>query len=351
MKISAILFFLACLALSGLNLQAQVAINANEAGPDPSAMLDVSSTDQGVLIPRMTLAQRDAIATPAQGLMVYITDDNRFYVHNGTGWEKVLAGVDGGWNVSGSNLISTVTGNLGIGTLEPISDLEVADAGSNTFESTEVRLSLYSNGSSSMPRLSFVRTHSPVLEDDTSAAAVTQNNDVLGRISFGGVRVNGSGGSSSSAGWLEMIQKGSPNSTGVPGQIRFITADGSGNRSERMVIDPDGKVGIGTLNPSELLQVNGRIFISGTEPMINFMNNTGTTDRMIIRKNAGSFGEINVLSNHELRLRTNDTDRMIIEEDGDIDMRGNQVKSLRIENRTSDPASPAVGQIWLRTDL
>ena len=41
-----------------------------------SALLDMVSTAQGFLPPRMTEAQRDAIATPATGLMVYNTDDN-----------------------------------------------------------------------------------------------------------------------------------------------------------------------------------------------------------------------------------------------------------------------------------
>jgi hypothetical protein len=351
MKISTILFFLACLTMTGLHVRGQVAINSTEIAPDPSAMLDVSSTDQGVLIPRMTLVQRDAIASPVQGLLVFVSDDNRFYVHNGTGWEKVLAGVDGGWSVSGNNLCSVVSGSVGIGTDNPVSDLEVSDAGSNQFESAEIRVSLFSDGSSASPRYVFSRSHSPVLGDLSSASAVTQDGDILGRLSFSGIRVNGEGGSSSGAGWFEMVQKGSSTTSGVPGQFQVTTANSAGNRATRFVIDPDGKIGIGTINPTELLEVNGKIFLSGTEPMINFMNNTGTADRMIIRKNPASFGEINVLSNHELRFRTSDTDRIIIEGDGDIDMRGNQVKSLRIENRTSDPASPAVGQIWLRTDL
>jgi uncharacterized protein (TIGR02145 family) len=42
--------------------------------PHPSAELDVSSTQRGLLPPRMTFAQRNAIANPAQGLMIYCTD-------------------------------------------------------------------------------------------------------------------------------------------------------------------------------------------------------------------------------------------------------------------------------------
>ncbi|MCD4684245.1 MAG: hypothetical protein K8R86_13250, partial [Bacteroidales bacterium] len=173
--------------------------------------------------------------------------------------------------------------------------------------------------------------------------------------------------------------------------------------------------------------------------------NSGSSERMIIRKNVGesTFGEINVVSDHDLRIRTNDIDRITIKNngligigtttpqndlelrtsdpddaasvmfsnsdqshyfqffpgrqgnqnpwiawgggdplrfisgstehlriagdgnigigistpnekldiDGNLDMNGNQIKNMVIENRTSDPSSPAVGQIWIRTDL
>ena len=46
-------------------INAQIGINGDESNPDASAMLDVKSTDKGVLIPRMTTTQRDAIPTPA----------------------------------------------------------------------------------------------------------------------------------------------------------------------------------------------------------------------------------------------------------------------------------------------
>lgn len=55
-------------------LSAQVAINNTGATPNGSAVLDVSSTTQGLLLPRMTTAQRMAIANPANGLLVFDTD-------------------------------------------------------------------------------------------------------------------------------------------------------------------------------------------------------------------------------------------------------------------------------------
>lgn len=72
---------------------AQVAINTSNSAPDNSAMLDVSSTSMGILIPRMTAADRNTIASPATGLMVFQTDNTSgFYYYNGTAWEIVGSG-------------------------------------------------------------------------------------------------------------------------------------------------------------------------------------------------------------------------------------------------------------------
>lgn len=73
------------LVLLSLYLQAQVAINTDGSPPDASAMLDVKSTDRGLLIPRVTTAQRNNIALPATGLLVYQTDaPEGFYYNKGT---------------------------------------------------------------------------------------------------------------------------------------------------------------------------------------------------------------------------------------------------------------------------
>jgi hypothetical protein len=74
--------------------QNNVGINTNT--PDASAALDISSTTQGVLVPRMTKAQRDIIATPATGLLVYQTDNiPGFYFFNGTMWTSLSGGGSG----------------------------------------------------------------------------------------------------------------------------------------------------------------------------------------------------------------------------------------------------------------
>lgn len=79
--------WLACLFFAQAAL-AQVGINTES--PDASAALHVESTTQGVLAPRMTQAQRDAISSPANGLLIYQTDGMAgfYYCDNGT-WKEL----------------------------------------------------------------------------------------------------------------------------------------------------------------------------------------------------------------------------------------------------------------------
>ena len=85
---------------------AQVGINTNT--PDASSALEIESTTGGILIPRMTETQRDAIVSPASGLMIYQTDQEfGFYFYNGTLWTKIdgvagPAGADGADGADGA---------------------------------------------------------------------------------------------------------------------------------------------------------------------------------------------------------------------------------------------------------
>lgn len=98
---------------SAMGLSAQnVAINGTGAAPAASAMLDVSSTTMGALIPRMTSVQRTAIAAPATGLYVYDTTTGSFWYYDGTVWQEMLNGTTG-WRLTGNtiaaaNFIGTV---------------------------------------------------------------------------------------------------------------------------------------------------------------------------------------------------------------------------------------------------
>jgi len=64
------------------NLYPQVVISTSGETPDPSSMLDVKSTDKGILIPRMSETERNAISNPAHGLMVFQTDVEKGFYYN-----------------------------------------------------------------------------------------------------------------------------------------------------------------------------------------------------------------------------------------------------------------------------
>jgi len=59
--------------------------------PDASAQLEIQSTDGGVLIPRLSTTERNAISNPAIGLLIYNATLNRFEFHNGIAWEAIGA--------------------------------------------------------------------------------------------------------------------------------------------------------------------------------------------------------------------------------------------------------------------
>ena len=133
-----------------------VGINDDGSMPVDGAILDVKSTSGGILIPRMTEAQRDAINPDTQSMLIYQTNnDSGFYYYDGTNWNPFLVGgnaANSGWSTTGNvgtdptlHFIGTVdstdwvirtnnnekvritgNGNVGIGTALPSSKLHVS---------------------------------------------------------------------------------------------------------------------------------------------------------------------------------------------------------------------------------
>ena len=103
-----------------------IGINSTGAVPDKSAMLDVSATNKGILVPRMTSALRTAIANPAKGLLVYDSSTTGFWFHNGNVWAP-LSGSGGNnfWSANGGNIFNNNAGNVGIGLNTPLAPLHI----------------------------------------------------------------------------------------------------------------------------------------------------------------------------------------------------------------------------------
>lgn len=119
--------FLVCYFFLFNAANAQVGIGTTT--PDASAALEVASTNSGLLIPRMTQAERDAITTPATGLLIYQTDNTSgFYYFNGTLW-TTFGGGDADWTISGNDMYNANSGNVGVGTNTPTAKLHIEDGG------------------------------------------------------------------------------------------------------------------------------------------------------------------------------------------------------------------------------
>ena len=95
-----------------LQLLAQTGIGTTT--PNIAAKLDVTSTDKGLLIPRMTKAQREAItlSSAANGLLVYQTDDlTGFYVNTSANTSVAWIRVNSNWTRTGNDIAYT-SGNI-----------------------------------------------------------------------------------------------------------------------------------------------------------------------------------------------------------------------------------------------
>lgn len=106
---------------------AQNNIGIGTTNPHASALLDITSNTKGLLIPRMTTAERTAIASPAKGLMVFDNTTSSFWFYSGTAWAE-MNGAGGGataWTTDVNNIYNTNSGNTGIGTNAPGFKLDV----------------------------------------------------------------------------------------------------------------------------------------------------------------------------------------------------------------------------------
>ncbi|QQR96516.1 MAG: tail fiber domain-containing protein [Bacteroidota bacterium] len=111
------LFFSFVLFLIHIRIQAPN-VGINNPTPDASALLDMVSTDKGILIPRMTTTLRITIAAPATGLLVYDSDLNKFYFFNGIAW--IAVGSNIGWSLTGDAGTASGTNFLGTTDNQPL---------------------------------------------------------------------------------------------------------------------------------------------------------------------------------------------------------------------------------------
>lgn len=99
------------------NLFSQVGISTTSITPNSSSILELRSTTLGFLPPRMTTTERDAISTPATGLVIYNTSTDLLNYYDGSAWQApaggtrvITLGSDVVNNNSTANTLADVTG-------------------------------------------------------------------------------------------------------------------------------------------------------------------------------------------------------------------------------------------------
>ncbi len=123
------LFTISMVVFFGFTSYSQsVGINEDASAPNPSAMLDVKSTTKGMLVPRMTSAERTGILNPGEGLLVYDNETASFWYYKAAGWTELVSGGVAGtnyWDTDGTHIYNNNTGNVGIGTNFPTTKLTI----------------------------------------------------------------------------------------------------------------------------------------------------------------------------------------------------------------------------------
>lgn len=118
------------LAISYFTSTGQVGIGTTD--PTPSAALHINSNTGGLLIPSMTIAQRNSIASPAEGLMIYQTDNTPgFYYYSSGSWESLSS--DSKWVRNVNDIYNSNTGKVGVGTTTPTAKLHVIGDAATVF--------------------------------------------------------------------------------------------------------------------------------------------------------------------------------------------------------------------------
>ena len=300
-KFKGVFLFVICF-FSSIHISAQqnVSISDNQAVPDPSSVLDVSSTTKGLLIPRMTSVQRLAIVNPTNALMVFDTDSSciLFYQSSVSNWYSMCdytqgpVGPQGDPGIHVDNSVVNSSGDL----IVTLSDGTVINAGnvvgsSGTNGTNGIDGVDGADGAPGLPGADGAdgADGAPGLPGADGADGVDGINGTNGTNGIDGVdgadgapgpgwtlslnefnldgttTVNGTSGSggpitSSLGAWLTSGNTAaSANYIGTNNAIDFRTYT---NGLERMTVESNGRVGIGTTTPDADLHSEGTFRIT-----------------------------------------------------------------------------------------
>jgi hypothetical protein len=276
-------FFLLVL---GSSQQAAAQVGIGTTTPDANAVLDLQSSgnDKGLLIPRLSNAQRLAIANPPDGLMIFQTDGTTgFWYYFGGAWTNIPNA-----STAGDNLGShTATQNLNLTDKLLVGGTAATPGTSGLAISSAGRVG--------------INTTSPAAKLDIQGGADSGGLNDLTDMSFSWrnagyrhwLRTRHNSNPTSNGNAFDFYLNNSSSSTGSVAPGLTSTTPAANTFIHGMTLDNNGgspRLGIGTTTPSATLHV------SGTTSTVKFDGLTGTGTRVVTTDASGNLGSTSTAS-------------------------------------------------------
>ncbi|MFY9310038.1 MAG: hypothetical protein WAQ28_13410 [Bacteroidia bacterium] len=228
LRVTAILILFCLLLVLSPRLVAQSnGVGIGTLSPDPSALLDVSSSNKGVLVPRLTATQRLAIPSPANSLLVFDTDSSCFFYWNGpaSSWKSLCSGASGSQGNNGATGATGISGSTG------------PAGASGATGPTGI------NGSTGA-------TGNTGVTGATGDIGPTGMNGITGATgATGNTGVTGATGADLGTHWTTTGNAGTAPATNFIGTTDAVDLSIATNNSEKIRVTSSGSVGIGTTTP------------------------------------------------------------------------------------------------------